>query len=219
MSERKTLPPQQTLTQMSRNRSQRRLMDGSLISSIMLCQKREHNSVRTKAKTSRRTVPVSESHILRGFHYSSSDSDESRESLDSDYVSEFVPKRPKRPKRYKYEKPSKTQKEEESVAEAVVLSDDAPLSPCLLPVVEFTPTKDKVGVRSSSSEGEEAPPPKKKYLDVTTQQWISKHNRVLKRARHYERQCKYERRRASYYKRKLWEINEISRTVQKEDSD
>ena len=138
MSERKTLPPQQTLTQMSRNRSQRRLMDDSLISSIMLCQKREHNSVRTKAKTSRRTVPVSESHILGGIHYSSSDSDESRESLDTDYVSEFVPKRPKR---YKYEKPSKTQKEEESIVEAVVLSDDAPLSPCLLPAVEVTPIR------------------------------------------------------------------------------
>ena len=85
--------------------------------------------------------------------------------------------------------------------------------------MEVTPRKEQVRVKTHSSEGEAAPPPKKKYLDVTTQQWISKHNRVLKRARHYERQCKYERRRASYYKRKLWEINEISRTVQKEDSD
>jgi len=216
MSERKTIPSQQTLTQMSRDHSKRRKMDDSLISSIMLCQKREHRSVRTKKKTSRRTVPISESLILGGIDYSSSDSDESRESLDTNYVSAFVPKRPSR---HKYEKASKTLKEEESIVEAVVLSDDAPLSPCLLPAVEVTPRKVKVRVNTNSSEEEAAPPLKKKYLDVTQQQWITKYNRVLKRERHYERRCKYERRRAAYYKRKLWEINEISRTVQKEDSD
>ena len=213
MNERKTPPSQQTLTQMSRSEDKRRKMDDTLLRSIRNCQSRQHLSVRVKSTSFGQSQSVSESHTIGRIHSSSEDD----ESSDEDFISKRTAKRGKLKKRYT--KKQRTDGDDGEVVEAVVLDDDndddAPLSPCLLPAVEVTPRKKE----SVWSFDPGQSPPEKEYLDVSTHKWILEYNRVLKRAKHYERQCKYERRRATYYKRKLREIAVLSKTGPKDDSD
>ena len=84
-----------------------------------------------KSRSSARTVPISESYVIGGIYSSSGNNKSSDEDFLSKQKSQIV--------EYKERPVFNDNIEEEQVVEVVVLDNDAPLSPCLLPVVWITP--------------------------------------------------------------------------------